>query len=130
MKRLLQIFLTALVLNAIWENLHSYLYAAYKGGEVTQFILLRASVFDALLITLIALPFLYSNVLKRHSWLIVLFGLCVATINEWYGLSTGRWEYNVHMPIVPILGVGLTPFLQLGILGFCSYVVAGKFIRK
>lgn len=91
------------------------------GGKITEFILVKASLFDALLITLIILPFLFFNVLKNKSWLIVIIGIIIAIFYEWYGLGTNRWMYNSLMPIMPIIKVGLTPTLQLGILGYISY---------
>ncbi|MDO8729325.1 MAG: hypothetical protein Q7K26_05600 [bacterium] len=91
------------------------------GGKITEFILIRASLFDAILITTVVLPFIFISSLKDKSWLIIVIGIVVAIFNEWYGLSTGRWAYNSLMPIVPILKVGLTPMLQLGVLGYLSY---------
>ena len=121
MKKIINIFLLAFVLNILWENLHSFLYLNYKGGEITEFILIRASLFDALLITLILLPFIFFDILKDKSWLIVVIGIVIAVLNEWYGLNTGRWMYNSFMPILPIINVGFTPTFQLGILGYVSF---------
>jgi len=121
MKKLLSIFLLAFALNVIWENLHSFLYDNYMGGKITEFILMRASLFDALVIVIILLPFIYLDFLKNKSWLIIVIGIIVAIFNEWYGLGTGRWAYNSLMPILPIIKVGLTPMLQLGVLGYITY---------
>jgi hypothetical protein len=123
MKRLLTIFVLALLLNAVWENIHSVLYSNYMGGPITETILLRASLFDALLIALICAPFLYVHTLKDRDWLILIFGTLIGILNEWYGLSTGRWAYNSMMPILPLIKVGLSPTLQLGLLGYVSYKV-------
>lgn len=87
-------------------------------GQITEFILIRASLFDALVITIILLPFIYLNKLKNKTWLIIIIGVIVAVFNEWYGLNTGRWEYNSLMPILPIIKVGLTPTIQLAVLGY------------
>lgn len=127
MKKIFLIFVLSFILNFIWENLHSYLYVGYMGGEITEFILLRASVVDATIITLISLPFIFIPRLKRKSWLIILIGILVAIFIELHALETGRWAYNVYMPIIPILSVGLTPTIQLGILGYLSYRIV---IRK
>ena len=91
------------------------------GGKITEFILIRASLFDAILVTIIVLPFIYLFSLKNKSWLIIVIGIVVAILNEWYGLSTGRWTYNSLMPIVPMIKVGLTPTFQLGVLGYITY---------
>lgn len=119
--------MTAFVLNAIWENLHSLFYDNYMGGKITEFILLRASLFDALIITLISLPFIYLYFLKDKSWLILVLGTAIAVINEWYGLNTSRWAYNALMPIVPILETGITPTMQLGLLGYFTFKISEKF---
>lgn len=129
MKRVGIIFLFAFVLNLIWENLHSFLYSNYMGGRITEFILIRASLFDAVIITIIFIPFLYLPILKNKNWLIIVVGIVIAVLNEWYGLSTGRWEYNQLMPIIPIIKTGLTPTLQLGVLGYLSCVFE-KYITK
>lgn len=121
MKKTSVIFLLAFLLNLVWENLHSLLYDNYMGGEITEFILIRASLFDAILITLILLPFLHSSLMKNRSWLIVVIATIVAILNEWYGLGTGRWSYNLWMPILPIINIGLTPAIQLGLLGWVTY---------
>src|SRR3989338_6127191 len=52
-KKLIAIFALAFLLNLIWENLHSWLYAYYEGGVITEWILLRATLFDAIFITLL-----------------------------------------------------------------------------
>ena len=127
MKKVGVVFILAFVLNVIWENLHAVLYTGYKGGEITQYILLRASLFDAIVITCIALPFLFLSFLKNKQWLILIIGTGVAVINEWYGLGTGRWVYNALMPIVPLFKVGLTPMLQLGVLGYLTMLIQDNF---
>lgn len=121
MKKTSVIFLLAFFLNLVWENLHSFLYDNYMGGAITEFILIRASLFDALLITLILLPFLHFSLMKNRSWLIVIIATIVAIFNEWYGLGTDRWAYNLWMPILPIINIGLTPAVQLGLLGWVTY---------
>ncbi|HEY4523113.1 MAG TPA: hypothetical protein VJK73_01940 [Candidatus Paceibacterota bacterium] len=123
MKKSAAIFFLAFALNVVWENLHSFLYSAYMGGTITEYILVRASLFDALLVMFIVLPFIYVRALRERAWLIIAIGILIAIGNEWYGLGTGRWAYNSLMPIVPLLKVGLTPALQLGVLGYVSYVL-------
>ena len=111
------------MLNAIWESLHAFLYDNYMGGEITKFILVRASLFDAILITAILLLVINLPLLKNKTWVIIIVGLVVAVANEWYGLGTSRWAYNELMPIMPIIKTGLTPTLQLGILGYITYKI-------
>lgn len=121
MKRIFFIFTIAFILNVVWENIHVFLYGSYMGGKITELILIRASLFDATMITVILIPFLYLSFFKNKTWLIVIIGTIIAIFNEWYGLSTERWIYNAYMPILPIIRTGLTPTLQLGLLGYITY---------
>lgn len=123
------LFLSAFILNVIWENLHSFLYANYQGGAITEFILLRASLFDALVTTFFVAPFLYVAYLKKRTWLIVVVGTLIAIANEWYGLSTVRWSYDSLMPILPFIHTGITPTLQLGLLGYVAFWVQRYILR-
>ena len=120
MRKTVFIFVSAFALNVVWENLHSFLYAHYQGGPITEFILIRASLFDAVLISIIAIPFLHLPFFRGKAWLFIIISTVVAVVNEWYGLGTTRWAYNAYMPIVPVIGIGLTPMLQLGMLGYAS----------
>jgi len=121
MRKVLTLFVIAFILNAIWENLHAFLYDNYMGGEITELVLLRATLADAIMITVITLPFVLFPSWRRQNWIIIFVGLVPAIGIEWYALLTGRWAYNVYMPIIPFLSVGLTPAIQLGLLGFLSF---------
>lgn len=124
-KKLSTIFIVSFLLNFIWENLHSYLYAYYQEGVITQLILLRATLFDAIFITLLAVLFIKILYFKERKWYALVFGVVVAVIIEHFALSGGRWAYNEFMPIIPLLSTGLTPTLQLGIL---SYIVFKRWV--
>lgn len=43
-------------------------------------------------------------------------GALTATWLEWRALAEGRWTYNALMPIVPVVGVGLWPVMQMALL--------------
>jgi hypothetical protein len=45
----------------------------------------------------------------------LLGGICALAV-EWQALASGRWSYDDRMPVVPVLGVGLWPLLQLILL--------------
>lgn len=128
-RRLIVIFLGALVLNLIWEHFHSALYVSYKGGAVTNVILFRASLFDAAVITLFSFPFLQFEWLKqRHLLLYVALVVFAVALEKW-ALATGRWVYADTMPLIPLLHVGLTPMIQLGILGYLTLLIS-DFCKK
>ncbi len=126
MKKVLVLFGIAFVLNAIWENLHSLLYDNYMGGSITECILLRATLADAVMITVVASPFLYFHRLQKYRWIVIPIWLAFAVAIELYALSTGRWVYNEYMPIIPLLGIGLTPTVQLALLGFLSLTLTDR----
>lgn len=123
MKKILSIFIIAFILNIVWENLHSVFYANYMSGKITELILLRASLVDAFIIVIITLPFVFFSTLKNKSLLIILVGILVSIFIEYWGLETGRWVYNSLMLIIPVLGIGLTPAIQLGLLGYISFKI-------
>lgn len=124
MRRLAIIFVVAFALNLIWENLHAVLYDNYQGGGITELILLRATLFDAIFIVLICLPFvLFPKLKSKSNWIFVL-GLILAIAIELYALATGRWAYGSLMPVIPFLNIGLTPTIQLGVLGVLSFKFA------
>lgn len=120
-KKLIAIFILAFFLNFIWENLHSLLYAHYKGGAITELILLKATLFDAVFITLMTIPFFKIPYFKNRLWYSIIFGIAAAILIEWSALNTGRWAYNEAMPIIPVLQTGLTPTIQLGLLSYLTY---------
>ena len=124
MKKILLIFATAFILNAVWENLHAFLYDNYMGDKITELVLLRATLADAVMITVITLPFVLFPSWRRQNWIIIFVGLVLAIGIERYALLTDKWAYNVYMPIVPFLSVGLTPTIQLGLpnTGICELV--------
>ena len=116
------IFIVAFLLNTIWETIHSLLYIQYRGGVISEYVLLRAAAFDAAIILLgifIAQRFFGFHKIQ----FLLIFWLFVAIIIEWWALATGRWVYSGAMPIVPFLEIGLTPMIQLATLGLFSYLL-------
>ena len=122
---LLSIFVVAFVLNLIWEELHQFFYTHYKGSKITHFILFRAALFDATFITLVFGGFYILDSLRHHLWIPILISLVFAILLEHWALRTNRWAYNTKMPIIPLIKSGLTPTIQLALLGTISYF-AGK----
>ena len=128
-RQLLFIFLGGFLLNLLWENLHAPLYVHYQGGAITEYILLRAALFDALVITIfVALSFLISRQEWRQ-WFVLAAGILFAVVLELFALETGRWEYIAFMPLLPIINVGLSPALQLGFTGWLAFVFVKKIRR-
>ena len=66
-------------------------------------------------------------VLRRADWfvrpsapayaLMLVSGLIIAILIEWVAVyRMGRWSYTTRMPVLPLLGVGLSPVLQMLLL--------------
>ena len=53
-------------------------------------------------------------------------GLALSVGIEWRALAAARWSYTPAMPIVPGLGVGLLPVLQLLLLPWPIYWAAWR----
>jgi hypothetical protein len=119
-KRLSFIFLSAFALNLAWENLHAQLYAGYQGGQITAWILVRATFWDAVIVTaLCALALLLPR--RGRPWFVLGGGLAASIGMEKWALATYRWAYASDMPIVPFVHTGLTPTVQLGLTGIVVF---------
>ena len=125
-KKWILIFILAFALNFIWENLHSFLYADYQGGKITEFILARAALADAVIILGMIIFSRLIPFSKNRPWILILLGVIIAVLIEKWALLTGRWQYNDAMPIIPFLGIGLTPTIQLGFLGHVIHRIIFK----
>ncbi len=120
LRKLVFVFICAFVLNLVWENVHANFYVHYRGSAITEIILLKAAFFDAVVSLIATFFFLFVPPLRRQRWLVALALVVFAVSLELFALSTGRWAYNVSMPIIPVLGVGLSPTAQLALLWLIS----------
>lgn len=118
LKKLLFVFFIAFILNLAWEFAHSVLYASYQGGEITNFILFRAAVWDAVIISVLVFS-AYASKTNKTAF-VVIGGLLVSVAIELWALQTGRWAYDISMPLIPILQIGLTPTIQLALTGWLA----------
>lgn len=130
-KRLIfYLFLAAFITNLMWENVQAPLYTGYKSFEQHFLFCLAASLIDAAVI--LAFYFIVMLMRKDALWplnikpadtlALLAMGLVTAILFERWALESGRWDYTDKMPVV--LGIGLAPLIQLGILSIVSvYVV-------
>lgn len=132
--RLVIILTIAFALNIVWEYLHSPLYTHYQDEPITNLVLLKAALGDALFITALSIPFYRVVYLNKNLWLIIPAGVAAAIVFELFALSTHRWAYSSLMPLVPLIEIGLTPTIQLGLLGYLSVllyeVIRHRFQKK
>lgn len=124
------VFVLAFAANIAWEFAHSVLYVHYQVGEITNLILLRAAFFDAIFITLLAIPILFVPYLRARLWIALIIGVLFAIGLEWFALSTGRWAYGAAMPIIPIIKTGLSPTVQLGLISWGVYTFVRRSLFK
>ena len=124
-------------LNLIWEILQQPLYVIGK-FPAFPWVLLRTSTWDAfyVLIVYLFLAFLHQDfywLRRKNIWdlgLIILIGFITSTVVERQSLALGKWSYTTLMPIVPVLGVGFVPFIQLPIMAFLVYFIMRRYFKK
>ena len=134
MKKLLSIFAVAFLLNLIWENAQAPLYQGYVSFWQHFWICLPASLWDAGYITLVyaAIALLkkdwnwFSKDRRFNVPLVAALGLLTASVVELDALLKNKWAYSAAMPLVPIIHVGLTPFLQLAITSLLAYTIVER----
>lgn len=134
MRRLPLVFGIAVALNYVWEMAQTPFYAGmdFPGAIVHCFI---ASLGDGLLVLLIfaAVAALtrsldwYLRPSMQSTVAMALTGLTVGAVVEWWGLyAARRWEYSALMPIMPWLGVGAVPILQMLLLPPATFAIARR----
>ena len=127
------LFVIAFAMNWVWEMLQMAAYAELSQQPWQRTVLrcTAASIGDGA-ITLLAFGVgaLVSPTLRARSArsttyvLLASIGAAFAIVIEHVALRAQEWSYNEQMPIVPLLGVGLYPLLQLTILVPIAYALA------
>jgi len=113
------LLISAFALNWVWEVAQS---SAYQTAEQSMpeslFFCTLASVIDAVTILgiFIAAAFLFGRGGWKFYLTVALLGAVCAVAFEKIAFTFGWWNYHEKMPRVPLLGTGLSPFLQLTIL--------------
>ena len=120
------LFVVSFGLNWLWEmfQMSDYVEMAGKAWRETVFACGIASLGDAAVTLLIYGAGALAT--GRSKWLTdygykayaaaALAGAASAVVIEWTAQGTGRWTYMNEMPVVPFLGTGLWPLLQLTVL--------------
>ena len=127
----------SLLLNFAWEMLQMPL---FKGmGLNWQDILFcaAASVADTLMVVLLYYgfaiiykePFWANRMSRQRILLLILVGFAGAVLAELRHTSAGNWSYSNSMPLVPVIGVGVVPVLQLMVLPAIIYFLSFKLKR-
>lgn len=134
------LFIAAFVLNWVWEMLQmpAYVEMADRPWGEALGICTLATLGDVVVTWAIyGIGTLAAGQLRwgmSSKWNIyatgALLGGLAAVGIEWKALAAGHWSYNDRMPIVPVLGVGLWPLVQLTILAPLAFGVAAWWSRR
>ena len=118
--------LMSLGLNEIWKmaQMSAFVETAGHSWTSTLGFCTRAAVGDVgIILGIYAAGALAAGDLSwglRGRWNIyataALWGLAYAALVEHAALAAGRWSYTERMPVVPVLGAGLWPLLQMTLL--------------
>lgn len=132
LKRIISLSFIILTLNLIWEFSHYSLYINLSGISLVPHLIL-ASFTDLLIILGIFVVISLKN--KSLDWInnpkrldyfiIILFGLLIASTIELNALRIGRWAYTTLMPT--ILNIGITPLIQLFTTALISIYINRRF---
>jgi hypothetical protein len=125
-KALIGIFVGALILNAIWELVQMPLYVVDVSGWDCWILCLKASVWDAIIITGVYFLIDTPNRTTRYT-LSGLLLILVAIFIEHRALVEGKWAYGESMPT--LWGIGLSPLIQLPLLAIVTYELIRKLLK-
>ena len=137
--RLAALFVISVLFNFPWEVAQMPLYV--EGGNWLEFALhcIIPSLGDGLIVILI---FCVGWVARRRlDWadqpgsgdyaLMLIAGLGIAVVVEWVGFyGLNRWRYTASMPLLPGLGVGVVPVLQMLILPPLIFRMTGWWLAR
>ena len=129
---LIYVFVMSFGFSAIWELSQMGFYVInedYK-ADIPQFLL--AATRDSLIIigTYLFLGLIHRNLKWERWWtvtdtlIILLTTLGTAIFSELRALNVGSLEYSAYMPIIPWLGTGILPTIQLTLTAFIVFYIA------
>ncbi len=132
-KFIFRLFIISTAVNYVWEMAQMPLYQDMPFTALSSWLLcFRASLGDGLII--VTIWALGVGFYKRVHWyrplrlgpvlLLLASGALIAITIELHALATQRWAYSDIMPIVPLIEIGLSPFLQLLLLPWAMMILA------
>ena len=121
--------------NLLWEIVHLPLYTIWTSGSVSEraFAALHCAIGDILIA--LATVMLALFVVGSSNWpaqgrgsvlvLTILFGVGYTIFSESLNIDVrAAWAYSDLMPVIPVVGVGLSPVLQWLVIPFAAYSLA------
>jgi len=118
-------------LNFVWEMLQMPLFRGMDWSPASWVLCAAASLGDAAFAaTAYAVLALRHQDVKwvcardaRDVLLVIAAGVLTSTLGESMGQTLGWWSYSALMPLMPGLGVGTAPLVQLAILSIVTFEV-------
>lgn len=118
------IYATAVLVNYPWEMTQAVLYGPMGTVLQATWRCFVASLGDGLLV--LGIFGVGWIVYRRPAWIespgpsgyavMLATGFVIGVAVEWHALSQGRWTYKPAMPLLPGLGVGVVPVVQMLVL--------------
>lgn len=133
------LFFIAVALNYLWEIGQSPLYAGMKNWDNRWWHCFVPSLGDGVLLLIIyaiggtafARSDWYLRPTRRAYGLMLATGLCLGLGIEWLAIYVlHRWAYAADMPILPGLGVGVVPIVQVLLLPPLVFGLAAKLLDR
>jgi hypothetical protein len=127
------LFAIAVLLNYPWERAQAALYIALDGSTIPPWLCFAASLVDGLF--LVAIYAVGWTILGRSDWFLhpgvlgymvmLAAGLTIGVSVEWSTIYLApQWAYTERMPLMPGLGVGLAPIVQMLVLPPLTFRIA------
>jgi hypothetical protein len=118
--------------NLAWEVAHLPLYSIWQEGSPQEivFAIAHCTAGDILIATnalVLALVLCGSREWPEQSFArvataAIVFGVCYTAFSEWFNVEVRRsWTYSHLMPVVPILGTGLSPLAQWIVIPLAAF---------
>ena len=133
-------FIAAFALNFLWEMLQMPAYEEMAGRswrETAPACALVSLGDAAITLGMYGASVFVTRRLRwdmKHRWkgylTVALLASVCAVVIELVAVATGHWSYLDRMPVVPVLGVGLLPILQLTLLVPLAVWIAARWVRK
>ncbi|MEJ7849525.1 MAG: hypothetical protein WKF92_15695 [Pyrinomonadaceae bacterium] len=119
----------AFALNWVWEIVQMSAYKSTDDSMIESlFFCTLATAVDA--VTILTIYEVAATIMGPRDWKLypaaALLGSFCALLFEKTAFTFGWWDYNDTMPVLPILGTGLLPFVQLTTLGPLSMWLTAK----
>ena len=135
----LNIAITALAVNLIWEVAQGPLYEGfdYDWKHISFCTLASVAYMLMILLLFFGLGMLYRNIFwirnlnLNKTMVLVSIGTLGAILAEMWHTSSGDWGYSEEMPLLPLVDVGISSVLQFAILpSLVFYFTKDRIIKK